>query len=68
MKKILLTLHDDTKAAFILELLNQFDFVDVQKTEDVKIDSYDFFVSAGLWKNRNISADQLRRDAWKSPT
>ena len=23
-------------------------------------DGYDFFASAGLWKNRNISAEQLR--------
>lgn len=28
-------------------------------------DSYDFFESAGLMENRDIDANQLRRDAWK---
>lgn len=28
-------------------------------------DNYDFFESAGLMENRDIDANQLRRDAWK---
>ena len=28
-------------------------------------DSYNFFESAGLMENRDIDANQLRRDAWK---
>lgn len=28
-------------------------------------DNYNFFESAGLMENRDIDANQLRRDAWK---
>lgn len=65
MEKIILTIKDDRKKNFLLELLKQFDFIEVQKTTEKKADQYDFFASAGLWKNRDITANQLREQAWK---
>lgn len=65
MEKIILTIKDDRKKNFFLELLKQFDFIEVQKATEKKTDQYDFFASAGLWKNRNITANQLREQAWK---
>ena len=65
MQKITLTIKDDSKLNFLLELLKQFDFIEVQKTAEKKSDQYNFFESAGLWENRNIDAQQLRDQAWK---
>ncbi len=65
MEKITLTIKDGRKKNFFLELLKQFDFIEVQKTAEKKTDHYDFFASAGLWKHRDITANQLREQAWK---
>ena len=65
MQRITLTVKDDNKLNFLLELLKQFDFVEIQKATEKKSDEYDFFESAGLWKGRNIDAQQLRDQSWK---
>ena len=65
MQKITLTIKDDNKIKFLLELLRQFDFVDIHKATETKEDGYNFFASAGIWKNRDVSASQLRDQAWK---
>ncbi|MFM8914538.1 MAG: hypothetical protein ACKOE6_16705 [Flammeovirgaceae bacterium] len=65
MEKIVLTIKDGKRKNFLLELLRQFDFIEVQKATEGKRDRYDFFASAGLWKGRDINADQLRERAWK---
>jgi hypothetical protein len=65
MEKITLTIKDLKKKNFFLELLKQFDFIEVQTTKEKKADHYDFFASAGLWKDRDIDANQLRKQAWK---
>jgi len=65
MQKITLTVKDDSKIKFFLELIKQFDFIEVQRSAKRKTDDYNFFASAGLWKNRNIDSNQLREQAWK---
>ncbi len=65
MKKITLTIKDDKKINFLMELLKQFDFIEIQSTGQKLNDNYDFFSSAGLWKDRNINAEQLRNQAWQ---
>lgn len=65
MKKITLTIKDDKKINFLMELLRQFDFIEIQKSEEKKNEDYDFFASAGLWKDRKINAEQLRSQAWQ---
>lgn len=71
MEKIILTIKDKGKLSFLLELLNQLDFIEVQqpsmkpKALAARNDNYDFFASAGLWKNNEIDARHLRRKAWK---
>ncbi|MEQ6118374.1 hypothetical protein [Reichenbachiella sp. MALMAid0571] len=67
MEKIILTIKDNSKLNFFLELIKQFDFIEVQKSTSKKNDTkeYDFFASAGLWKNREIDAQELRKKAWK---
>lgn len=65
MRRITLTVKDDNKLNFLLELLRQFDFVEVQKATKKKSGEYNFFESAGLWKGRDIDARQLRDESWK---
>ena len=65
MEKIILTIKDSRKKSFFLELLRQFDFIEIQKATEKKTDQYNFFDSAGLWKGRDITANQLREQAWK---
>ncbi len=65
MEKITLTIRDSKRKNFLLELLTQFDFIEVQKDKEKSVSKYDFFASAGLLKNRDINADHLRKQAWK---
>ena len=69
MENITLTVKDDSKLSYLLNFLRQFDFVEVKRhgleQEGVKSKHYDFFSSAGMWKNRKIDAVELRKKAWK---
>lgn len=67
MEKLILKIKDEGKLNFFLELLKQFDFVEVQrvKKEPQKDSDYNFFASSGLWAGRDIDADSLRKKAWK---
>ena len=70
MEKFIIELKDISKRSFLLELLTQLDFIEL-KTEKQKGDrvvqeeAYDLFQSAGLFTNREIDANQLRKDAWR---
>ena len=64
-QKITLTLKDEKKVNFLMELLKHFDFIEIEKPSQKRDESYNFFASAGLWKNREIDAEQLRRQAWQ---
>ncbi len=65
MQKITLTIKDDKKVDFLMELLKQFDFIEIKKSKRKRDENYNFFASAGLWKDREIDAEQLRRKAWQ---
>jgi len=65
MDKIILHLKDSSKLSFLIQLINQLDFVEVEKVNKKKAaEKYDFFSSAGLWANREINAKELRKQAW----
>ena len=65
MQKVTLTIKDDKKVNFLMELLKQFDFIEIKKSDKSRMKNYNFFASAGMWKNREIDAEQLRRQAWQ---
>ena len=65
MKKITLTIKDETKTGFLMKLLEEFDFIELQQSDKQVDESYDFFSSAGMWKDRDIEARDLRKQAWK---
>ena len=66
MQNILITIKDSSKYHFLLELLNQFQFVEVVKPlKNNKIQKkHSILDSIGIWKDREISAEKLRKDAW----
>lgn len=65
MKKITLTIKDDKKTSFLMQLLEELDFIEIQKSGQRLDEAYDFFASAGMWKGRDINARELRKQAWK---
>lgn len=70
MEKFIIELKDYSKREFLLELLTQLDFIELkvkmEEEQDLKEkEDYDFFQSAGLLANRNIDANQLRKQAWR---
>jgi hypothetical protein len=70
MEQFVIELKDLSKRTFLLELLAQFDFIELKtgkeaKSELKKDDEYDLFESAGLFANREIDANQLRKEAWR---
>ena len=73
MERYIIELKDLSKRTFFLELLSQLDFIDFkireeEEEEPVTEKDYDFFQSAGLFANREIDANQLRKEAWRIPS
>lgn len=66
MKTITLNIKDEAKYLSFLQFIEQLDFIELEKPEKKKstIEKYDFFASAGLWKGKNIDANELRTKAW----
>jgi hypothetical protein len=65
MEQLILTLKDTSKLSFLMQLIKQLDFVEVEVVKKKKAPSkYDFFNSAGLWAYREIDAIKLRKQAW----
>ncbi len=73
MEQIIIQVQDKEKAKMLFELLKALDFVYLVNTsekKDTEIDmttteeSLDFFSLAGLWKNREINLESIRKKAW----
>ena len=65
MEKLILNIKDSSKLSFIVELLKQFDFIEIIKVKRKKAASrHDFFNSAGMWETRDINGKELRNQAW----
>ena len=66
MDSLYITIKDSTKTGFIIELLEKLDFVEInrKKRDKRKNSKHDILNSAGIWKDRNISAEELRKEAW----
>jgi hypothetical protein len=68
MQELTIKIMDERKLNFLLELLSQLDFIELDNKffKEQKPDaSYDFFNSAGLFNNRDINAKQMRKKAWR---
>lgn len=58
---------DKSKIAVLVELFNSWNIKIVlkEKVEKTKQRKLNFFDNAGIWKDRDIDANQLRKDTWK---
>ena len=73
MEQIVIQVSDKEKADILFELLNSLDFVDfvssrVEKNVETSTiagkKTLDFFSLAGLWKNREVDSELIRKKAW----
>lgn len=66
--RIILDIQDNERAKTLAEVLSQLSFVKIEKGREKRItkkklkDLDDIF---GIWKDRNISKESLRREVWK---
>ena len=68
MSRVILNIRDEVKADSLINFLKNIDFIEVSKEKQKTINkkSIDaFYESAGIWKNRQISGKNLRKQAWK---
>ena len=68
MTSIRITIREDDKAKDLIRFLSGIDFLDIQveeNTETVDAKGIDALKSiCGIWKDRNISLDSIRKKAW----
>jgi phosphopantetheine adenylyltransferase len=69
MNQLIIKIADKQKAQMLLEMLKALDFVTSVETfeenDTITQKEEDFFNLAGLWKNRDVSAESIRQEAWK---
>ncbi len=66
MNTITLAIKDKEKFLPLLKVLQELDIVEIHPLTEQKGKNHkhDFFKSAGLWKDRSITVEQLREEAW----
>jgi hypothetical protein len=67
MQNILISLKSKSKFHFLMELLSQFDFIEIRHpVAETKTNETSFFLkTAGLWKDRNFNVEKYVRDLRK---
>ncbi|RLD73988.1 MAG: hypothetical protein DRJ10_17285 [Bacteroidetes bacterium] len=67
METLTIKVKNKERLLFLYEVLRYYDFVELPDLSEITqdISKHDFFQSAGLWKNRDITQEALREKAWK---
>ncbi len=69
MEQLIIKIADKEKAKILSEILLALNFVNSVEKIDEKVtiseEEEDFFCLAGLWENRDLTAESLRQEAWK---
>jgi len=67
MESLTIYVKNKEQIDFLYQFFQHLDFVVMPSTtrKIVKTKESDFFKSAGLWKNREITQDDLRANVWK---
>ncbi|MBK8396802.1 MAG: hypothetical protein IPL26_16425 [Leptospiraceae bacterium] len=66
MEEILIRIKDHDKLESLMNFLLSVDYIEVKKVkQSPKHKSKDFFSTVGLWKNREIDLESIRKKAWK---
>lgn len=65
MTQILLNVSDDSKLKDLEKILAELDYVSIEKnTKKQPKKKASFLDAAGVWKNRSVSVDEIRKKAW----
>jgi len=67
MEQIIVHVKDKFKAKMLIELLNDINFVSDIKIIEQDIDKnykIDFFSFAGIWVDRDVNLQSIRKQAW----
>ena len=67
MEKVILNVKDKSQLQKIFDAIRKFDFVEVwsaPKTATAS-KSHDIFESAGMWRDREINVQALRKRGWE---
>ena len=67
MEKVILNVKDKSQLQKIFDAIKQFDFVEVSSApkKATASKSHNIFRSAGMWRDREINVQALRKEAWK---
>ena len=67
METLTIKVKTKERLMFLYEMLRYYDFVELPELSEIKQENkeHDFFQSAGMWKNRDITQEELRKKAWK---
>ena len=67
-QQLLVTVLDDQKMDFLLKLFAQLDFISVEEVPadqpEPGASKHNILDSAGIWEGRDITAEQLRQQAY----
>ncbi len=62
--KLTIRIKDEEKGTHLIQLLQDLDFIEIEKNIPEK--AYPFFQNiSGVWKNSQITLEELRKKAWK---
>ncbi len=66
MQEIVLKIKDNSKKEFLITLLKQFSFVDIsyRKIDGAKNSKTSLNDIYGIWKDKDVSLDNIRKNAW----
>jgi len=67
METLTIKVQNKERLMFLYEMLRYYDFLELPKLSEIGISKseHDFFQSAGMWKDREITQENLRTEAWK---
>ena len=68
MSVVVLNIKNEEKGKFLLEFLKQVEFIDIKELSHKKTEKKEknsFRELFGIWKDRNISLETIRKKAWK---
>jgi len=68
MQRIVLNVKDDTKISVLVTFLKEINFIDVEREENKVLAASrkgDLRKLFGIWSNRDISLEDIRRKAWR---
>ncbi len=67
--QLIVRVSDKGKAEMLTKILTSLDFVNsveiVEEQPTISDEEQDFFSLAGLWENRDISTESIRKEAWR---